>query len=111
MAHTVALLVSDQLPVFEFAVPCEVFGIDRSDIADPWYEFAVCAVEPPPLRCNSGFSIDTPHGVEWLAEADTIICTHWRDPAERPPEPLLEAIRAAHDRGVPRWLRALVAFD
>jgi AraC family transcriptional regulator, transcriptional activator FtrA len=98
-AHRVAAAVGDGVTAFELGVACEVFGLDRSWIADPWYEFAVCAFEPPPLRCNSGFLIDTPHGVEWLAEADTIICTHWRDPAERPPEPLLEAIRAAHQRG------------
>ena len=50
MAHTVALVLTDHLPVFEFAVPCEVFGIDRSDIVNPWYELMLCAAEPGTLR-------------------------------------------------------------
>ncbi|HEV7502954.1 MAG TPA: helix-turn-helix domain-containing protein, partial [Vicinamibacteria bacterium] len=34
-----------------------------------------------------------------LARAGTIVIPGWRDPDERPPEPLLKAVRAAHARG------------
>ena len=44
--------VTADVPVFEVAIPCEVFGLDRSDIADPWYEFHVVAAGDPhrPIR-------------------------------------------------------------
>jgi transcriptional regulator GlxA family with amidase domain len=34
-----------------------------------------------------------------LATADIVIVPSWRDPAERPPQPLLAALVAAHRRG------------
>ncbi|MFC6307459.1 helix-turn-helix domain-containing protein, partial [Paraburkholderia dipogonis] len=39
------------------------------------------------------------HGLEALADADTIIVPSWRDPAETPPAALLDALRAANARG------------
>ena len=41
--HTVAAVVDQGALTFDFAIPCEVFGLDRSDIASPWYEFLVVA--------------------------------------------------------------------
>ena len=42
--HTVAVIVCEQTSVFELAVPCEVFGLDRSDMGMPAYDFMVCGV-------------------------------------------------------------------
>ena len=39
--HTVALVVFDRISPFEMAVPCEVFGADRSDMGLPNYRFLV----------------------------------------------------------------------
>ena len=36
------------IPVFELAVPCEVFGIDRTDLVDPWYDLRLCAARARP---------------------------------------------------------------
>jgi len=97
--RNVAVAIADGVAVFELGVICEVFGFDRTADGFPGYDFAVCAVEPTPLRCSSGFLIDTPYGVERLAEADLIAIPAWPDIDERPPEPLLDALRAAVDRG------------
>jgi len=32
--------------MFELAVACEVFGLDRSELADPWYRHRVVAATP-----------------------------------------------------------------
>ena len=48
--HTVAAVVDHGALTFDFAIPCEVFGLDRSDIADPWYEFVVAAGERESAR-------------------------------------------------------------
>src|SRR5207245_56080 len=84
---------------FELGVACEVFGLERPELGVPWYRFLVCAAEPPPLRTLTGFSIDTPYGLDELARADTLVFTCWHDVEQPPPEPLLEAVRAAHRRG------------
>jgi transcriptional regulator GlxA family with amidase domain len=97
--HTVAALICNGVAPFELAVACEVFGIDRSDIASPWYRFLVCAAEPTPLRTSTGFTIDTPYGVKEAARADTVIVPAGVGVDQMPPEPMLDALRTAHRRG------------
>src|SRR5437667_1458073 len=97
--HLVAAVVSGEVAPFELAVACEVFGIDRSDLGVPWYRFMVCAAEPPPLRTSSGFTIDTPYGIDDLRRADTIVVPAPGLSSRARLEPLLEALRRAHARG------------
>ncbi len=84
---------------FELGVLCEAFGTDRSDEGLPVYDFAVAACEPGPLRSDGGMAIAVEHGLERLATADLVCIPCWRDPAERPPEPLLQALRDTVARG------------
>ena len=96
--HTVAAVIGNGLSPFEFAVACEVFGVDRSEDAGlPWYRFVVCAADPPPITTNIGFTIDTPFGLEALRRADTIVIPAC-GPAECN-EALHDALRRAHARG------------
>ncbi|TDD82204.1 helix-turn-helix domain-containing protein [Actinomadura rubrisoli] len=98
--HIVAVAVTDAMPTFELAVPCEVFGVDRSDIVEPWYDLRLCAAEPGPLRNSAGMRIHAPHGLEDLVEADTVLVPALaRGVQVNPPAPLTEAVRAAHERG------------
>ncbi|AXF15394.1 helix-turn-helix domain-containing protein [Paraburkholderia caledonica] len=98
-AHIVAVIAFDRISPFHLSVPCVVFGEDRSGSGVPGFDFRVCAAETGPLTTTAGFSIAVTHGLEALAEADTIIVPSWRDPAEPPPAALLDALRAAHARG------------
>jgi len=96
--HTVAAVIADGLSPFEFAVACEVFGVDRSDDAGvPWYRFLVCAATPPPIKVQTGFTIDTPYGLDALRRADTIVMPASGSAEQN--EELLEALRRAHARG------------
>jgi transcriptional regulator GlxA family with amidase domain len=97
--YTVALVVFDQVPPFEMAVPCEVFGIERSDMKVPNYRLLVCAAEEGPLRAKAGFTIEAPCGLSDLREADTVVVPAWRDVDEAPEEALLEGLRQAYRRG------------
>ena len=93
--HTVAAVIDQGALTFDLAIPCEVFGLDRSDIADPWYAFRLVAAGTTPVRTQTGFAIDTPYGLEALDGADTVIVPGWSDP-ERPPSPeLCAALRRA----------------
>ncbi|GAB3979830.1 helix-turn-helix domain-containing protein [Actinoallomurus acanthiterrae] len=98
--HVIGLAVTDGTPVFELAVPCEVFGTDRSDLVDPWYELRICAAQPGPLYTTAGLKIDTPYGLESLVDADTVVVAAVARPLQLDPPPeLLDAVRAAHKDG------------
>ena len=97
--HTVAAVVDQGALTFDLAIPCEVFGFDRRDIADPWYEFIVVAAGETPVRTQTGFAILTPHGLTDLERADTVIVPGWWEPDAPPSDALCAALRTAYDRG------------
>lgn len=97
-ADTVAIVAFDRISPFHLAVPCAVFE-DRSRYGLPRFNLRVCASERGKLRTGAGFAIETRHGLTALRDAGLVIVPSWRDADERPPEPLLKALRAAHARG------------
>src|SRR5438445_359552 len=101
MAHRIVVPVPPGAPLFELAVPCEVFGIDRSDIVADWYDFQLCPINPGPTALPHGLVLTGGGTLDDVAAADTVIVPAWADPAEEPPPELLDALRAAHDRGAP----------
>ena len=99
MPHRVVVPVPPGTPVFELAVPCEVFGVDRSDVVPDWYGFGLCPVGPAPVPLPHGLVLTGGGTLDDVAAADTVIVPAWADPAEQPPAELLDALRAAHRRG------------
>jgi AraC family transcriptional activator FtrA len=97
--HTVAAVIDDGMLTFDFAIPCEVFGLDRSDIVDPWYEFVVVAAGERRVRTQTGFVLEATHGLRALGRADTIVVPGWVDPDVPPPPALARALVRAYDRG------------
>ncbi|GHH26865.1 AraC family transcriptional regulator [Streptomyces lanatus] len=96
----VAVAVADGAPTLELAVPCEVFGIDRSDLVDPWYELRLCAAQPGPLRTAAGLIVPTSDGLDRLGEADTVVVAACSRAVQLDPSAdLLEAVRRAHELG------------
>jgi transcriptional regulator GlxA family with amidase domain len=96
--HRVVTVIGPHVAMFELSVPCEVFGIDRPELADPWYRHRVAAAVPGPHVSPEGVTIDTPYGLEELAEADTVVIPA-RSFSGPPPEELLGGLRQARDRG------------
>lgn len=99
MPHLVAILAYDGLCTFEFGCAIELFALHRPELGVAWYDYAVCAAEPGPLRAAGGLTLQVPHGLETLAQAGTIVIPGWRDIDETPPAALLDALRAAAARG------------
>jgi AraC family transcriptional activator FtrA len=97
--HTVAAVIDQGALTFDFAIPCEVFGLDRSDIADPWYEFLVVAAGERRVRMQTGFVVEAPHGLDALERADTIVVPGWSAPEVEPSDALKDALVAADARG------------
>jgi AraC family transcriptional regulator, transcriptional activator FtrA len=97
----IAVLIFEGVAVFEMAVPCEVWGIDRTAEGVPAAEVRVCTSDPVPLRTNMGFSVDTVHGLETLAWADIVIIPGFAKPPSKrlADEQLKIALWAAWHRG------------
>jgi transcriptional regulator GlxA family with amidase domain len=98
--HTVVALIGNGVSPFEFAVACEIFGIDRSQLGVPWYRFAVCSEDPSPVSTAvAGVSIAVEHGLATLRRADTIVVVPMSGSPEEPAPALHAALRSAHARG------------
>ncbi|MBY3342337.1 transcriptional regulator FtrA [Rhizobium laguerreae] len=95
----VAALAYDGLCTFEFGIAYEVFGLPRPEMGEGWYRFSVCGIEPGPLRAAGGLTVAVDKGLEVLDEADLIVVPGWRSIDAAVPEPLVSALKAAHERG------------
>jgi transcriptional regulator GlxA family with amidase domain len=97
MLTNVAVIVLDQIAPFELGVVCEVFGTDRGDDF-PRYDFQLCSADGGPVTTKSGFQIQPHADLSRVARADLVaVPAHPLDC--RASEPVLDALRAAHDRG------------
>jgi transcriptional regulator GlxA family with amidase domain len=99
-AHRVVIPLSDNIPIFEAAVACEVFGRTRQDFPVPWwYDVVLVAANGAGVRTAEGLVLAQGRGLEELETADTVIVPACADLQGDPPAELLEALRAAHARG------------
>jgi len=99
MLEKVAVVLLEDVALFEFGVVAEVFGVDRTDDGVPPFDFRVCSQRPgEPLRANGHTQVTTPYGLDALADADLVAvpATTIRDEY---PEEVLDALRAAAARG------------
>jgi len=93
----VVLLALPGVTPFEFGVICEVFGIDRSDMGGPTFDFTIATAEPGPVRTSLGYDMIIDADLSAAASADLIaVPAHAIGPVD---ERYLEVIRAAAARG------------
>lgn len=98
-APTVSVLAYDGMTAFETGIVTEVFGLVWPDIDTPWYELTICTERPEPVRVVGGATLTTPHGLDALAAADTLIVPSVHD-VDAPVSPeLVAALRLAASRG------------
>lgn len=96
----VAILVYDGVAPFELGVLCEAWTIDRSEHGVPDFDYAICAPEPGQVTTSiPGLTINVEHGLDRLAEADLVCMAAIKGNHLDPPVEVLDALRAAHDRG------------
>ena len=93
----VAVIAFHGISPFHLSVPCVVF--EEAVATDNPFEVVVCSLDPAPVRTSTGFALVALSPLRALTSADVVIVPSWRDVDERPPEPLLRALRAAHERG------------
>ena len=93
--HQVVALALPEVVAFDLAIPAQVFG--HRDERDN-YSFTLCAAEPGLVPSTTGYSLQVTHGLEAVATADTVVVPGYA-PTEPPPPGVIEALRAAADRG------------
>jgi transcriptional regulator GlxA family with amidase domain len=99
MLKKIAVVLMEDVALFEFGVLSEVFGIDRTDDGVPAFDFKVCSTRPgEPMRTSSHSAVIAPYGLDELVDADLVAipATTWRDEYS---EEILDALRAADARG------------
>jgi AraC family transcriptional regulator, transcriptional activator FtrA len=99
MPHIVAIALSNQVPIFELAAPCAIFGATLSGRTDAgWYDLRVCSPSEG-TQVDRWFTAATPYTYADLITADTVIVPACHDDALQPPLELVDAIRKASQRG------------
>ncbi len=102
--HRVAVLALDQVVGLDLGTPAQVFSTARDADDTHYYVVDTCTPGARPVRSSAGFQVLPDHGLELLDQAETVIvpgvygdATLRCDAIE--PE-VIEALRAAYDRGV-----------
>src|SRR4029077_17944783 len=92
--HRVAVLALPAVIPLELGIAAEIFG------RDPHYRLTVCAEGRSTSLPGSGLTVNTPAGLEGLKRAETVIIPGYEDVNATVSTAVLDAIRAAHARGV-----------
>ena len=97
MLRSVVALAIPGVAPFEFGVLCEVFGLDRTAMGGPAFDFCVATAEPGSVPTSMGFDIVVENDLSVAAHADLIaVSARSIGPVD---ERYLEVIRAAEARG------------
>ncbi|KOX13042.1 AraC family transcriptional regulator [Saccharothrix sp. NRRL B-16348] len=102
--HLVAVLALDEVVTFDLGTPTQVFNAARDEHDRRYYRVRICTPGGRPVRSAAGFTITPDHGLELLAEADTVIVAGVSYGARvladgTLDEPVRDALLAAAERG------------
>lgn len=95
----VVVVAYNGLCTFEFAIAVEIFGLDRPEMGENWYQFAVAAVDEGPLRGTAGIRFLADGDCELIKQAGTVIIPGWRGVDAPVPQHLVDALLVAHRNG------------
>lgn len=96
--HRVVVIATPGAPIFELALACEVFGIDRAHLTPAWYQFELVPTQPKTVVAPHMMVEGLP---DWglVAAADTVIVPAGASIHTAAPPQLLEALICADQRG------------
>ncbi|WP_083410619.1 GlxA family transcriptional regulator [Mycolicibacterium rutilum] len=95
--HTVAVLALPDTIAFDLSTAIEVFGRVQLSCGEPGYRIMVCGTAPVVKAGPIG--IATEYGIADLSAADTVVVPGREDIDGEVPADVLDALRAAYDRG------------
>ncbi|MFP8885409.1 GlxA family transcriptional regulator [Streptomyces mangrovi] len=97
MPISVALLLASGISGLDASAAREVFGVDRTYLADPWYDFAVHVMDG--IRSCDACRVEQICTPEQLTAAHTVVVPALSDVRQAPPAALVDAVRDAHEAG------------
>ncbi|MEA9984405.1 GlxA family transcriptional regulator [Subtercola sp. RTI3] len=101
MLKKIVLITLPNVAPFEFGVVCEVFGVDRTDMGGPAFDFHIVTAEPGPVTTSLGFDMVITEGLAAAADADLIaVPAHIIDDPVHPE--VVRVLREAEARGA--WI-------
>jgi transcriptional regulator GlxA family with amidase domain len=71
--HRVAVLALDQVVAYDLGTPSQIFHAAWDEQDRRLYEVQVCSPDGRAVRSNAGFTVTPDHGLELLAEAETVV--------------------------------------
>lgn len=95
--ETVAAYVPHGVGMLAVGIITEVFGPHGPQL--PGFEVALCADRPGPVPTDCGVPLSIAHGLDRLADADLLVVLPGAGFRTPPAPAVLDALRAAHDRG------------
>jgi transcriptional regulator GlxA family with amidase domain len=94
--HRITVLVLEGAKPLDVGIPAQVFTTRRSMP----YEVRACGAASGPVTGGDGLSYHVADGLEALEWAETVFIPGYRHPdVEDPPARVIDALRAAHERG------------
>jgi transcriptional regulator GlxA family with amidase domain len=93
--HLIAVLALEPVVGYDMAIPPPTFGAAVDEHGEPYYDVRICGLDRRPIPSHAGYSIVPAHGVEVLAEADTVIIPGTRIPGPRYAGTLPDDVAAA----------------
>ena len=93
------VVVFDGIPLGIMSFTFGVFDMAKHYGVLSDLDVRVVAGEPAAALSGGGLTCEVPYDLGAVRDADLIIVSDWRDPGEAPPQPVLEALRAAHAAG------------
>lgn len=97
--HRVTALCLDGLVAFDLTAATQVFIAASGAGGTPLYEVSTCSPGGAEVATTTGFGLRPEHDLEALATADTVVVPGYFALLDPPPEVVLDALRAAADRG------------
>ncbi|MFE0687924.1 GlxA family transcriptional regulator [Streptomyces xiamenensis] len=98
-SHSVAVLALEGVVPSDLSNPVDTFSWARLPDGSPAYRVRVCGTAPGAEIAAGPFTVRVAHGLEALADADTVILSGVDDPPDPLPPGVRDAVRAAYDRG------------
>jgi transcriptional regulator GlxA family with amidase domain len=98
-AQRLVVVVFDGVSLGIMSFAFGIFDMAKHYGVLPDVDVRVVSGEPAAALRGGGLDCRVPYDLEAVRTADLVIVPNWRDPAETPPPPLLEALRAAHATG------------
>lgn len=102
MLKKIAVVALPDMAPFEFGVLCEVFGINRSDMGGPDFDFRIVTAAPGPVRTKLGFDIVVTDDLSHAADADLVAIPAYSVTGGDPDPRILQLLRDAEARGA--WI-------